>query len=614
MADIIHLLPDFVANQIAAGEVIQRPASIIKELMENSVDAGADKVDVWITDAGKTSIQVVDNGKGMSETDARLAFERHATSKIKESADLFKLHTMGFRGEALASIAAVAQVELKTRTIEDEIGVHLSLVSANIIEQKPVACSVGAQFIVNNIFYNVPARRRFLKSNITEINNIMLEFERVALIHPDIEFTFHRDNVQSIDLRPSSLKKRITDLFGINLDKFLLPVHVETSLVKIDGFVGSPESARTKGTKQFFFVNERYMKHPYFHRAILTAFERLIPTEKQIPYFYCLEVDPSRIDVNIHPTKTEIKFEDEQAIWQIILAVTKEALGKFNAIPSIDFEPNVVPEIPSYYPGIQAPEPILSVDKSYNPFFQGKQPERNSKDNLNNWEKYYNSISKVTSTASDLSAHQNIFSEQKLYNEKSSEEQKEWEQETISCIQYDEKYIITPVKSGLMVIDQHRAHIRILYDKYLSELNNHNGVSQGLLFPELFQVPISQITLLDTLLDDFSAVGFDISCMGGGSYAINGVPAGSEKQNSIELVMKIMDSFDKSKDTKKIVHSSIALTLAKSNAISYFQILNIEEMTHLIEKLLRSSTPKYTPEGKLIIGIIENQKLDFLMK
>ena len=298
--DIIHLLPDFVANQIAAGEVIQRPASVIKELMENAVDADATRIDVWITDAGKTSIQVVDNGKGMSETDARLAFERHATSKIQDAQDLFKLTTMGFRGEALASIAAVAQVELKTKTTEDEIGIWLSLNGAKITEQKPVACPVGAHFIVNNLFYNVPARRRFLKSDVTETKCVMQEFERVALAHPEIEFTFHRDDVQILDLRRGTFKKRIIDLFGNSLDKNLLPIQVETSLVKIDGFVGTPESARSKGTKQFFFVNGRYMRHPFFHRAVQEAFNELVQPTDQVPYFLYLQVDPASIDVKYH--------------------------------------------------------------------------------------------------------------------------------------------------------------------------------------------------------------------------------------------------------------------------------------------------------------------------
>ena len=607
MPDIIHLLPDFVANQIAAGEVIQRPASVIKELMENSIDAGADKIDVWITDGGKTTIQVVDNGKGMSETDARMAFERHATSKIKDAADLFKLQTMGFRGEALASIVAVAQVELKTKTINDEIGTCLNLSGPKIVDQKPVACPTGAQFTVNNLFYNVPARRRFLKSDITETNNILVEFERVALIHPDIEFTFHRDDEQILDLRQSSFKKRITDLFGSNLDKSLLPVHVETSLVKIDGFVGSPESARAKGAKQFFFVNERYMKHPYFHRAIMAAFERLIPSDKQIPYFYCIEVEPSKIDVNIHPTKTEIKFEDEQAVWQIILAVTKEVLGRFNAVPSIDFEASAVPEIPSFNPDQASTEPKPDVDKSYNPF--GQQVHKRTVD-LGDWQSFYKGIVDTASTSVPKEMSEDGDKAKTLYDEITLEEKKDWDNEPVSCIQFDGRYIVTPVKSGLMLINQHRAHIRILYDQYMANLKNRDGVSQGLLFPELFQIPVSQVPVLNSLLEDFEAVGFDISGMGGGSYVVNGVPAGAEKQNSVALIMDLLESYEENHSTKEAVYSSIGLTLARNNAISSVQKLTKEEMIHLIESLFTCQSPKYTPDGKIIVLNIGNEEIN----
>ena len=610
MSDIIHLLPDFVANQIAAGEVIQRPASVVKELLENSIDAGADKIDLWITDGGKTQIQVIDNGKGMSETDARLAFERHATSKIKDAADLFQLHTMGFRGEALASIVAVAQVELKTKTINDEIGTWLTFSGAKVMEQKPVACPTGAQFTINNLFYNVPARRRFLKSNVTETNNIMQEFERVALIHPDVDFSLHRDDVQTLDLRQSSFKKRIVDLFGNNLDKVLLPVHVETSLVTVDGFLGAPESARAKGARQFFFVNDRYMRHPYFHRAIMAAFEKLIPADKQIPYFYCLRVEPSRIDVNIHPTKTEIKFEDEQAIWQIILAVTKEVLGRFNAVPTIDFEASAVPDIPAFRSQSSPSEPKPNVDKMYNPFGKASKPRDV---NIGNWQSFYESIAKTSSTA--VPANQNTDlpdSDSNLFADTPSEEQTEGG--AFVCLQFQNKFIVTPVKSGLMIIDQHRAHIRILYDRFMSNIEKRDGVSQGLLFPELFQVPISQVPILNSLLENFEAVGFDISDMGAGSYAVNGVPSGTEKQNSVEMIMKLLESYEENKSAQESVYSSISLSLARNNAISPSQILTKEEMVHLIEELFTCKSPKYTPDGKIIVFILENEELNARFK
>lgn len=617
MADIIHLLPDVVANQIAAGEVIQRPASVIKELMENSIDAGADKIDVWVTDAGKTSIKVVDNGKGMSETDARLSFERHATSKIKDASDLFRLHTMGFRGEALASIAAVAQVELCTRTIDDELGISLSLSNAKVIDQHPVACQRGAQFTVNNLFYNVPARRRFLKSDVTEMKNIMQEFERVALIHPDVEFTLHRDGNLLLDLRSGSFKKRIVDIFGASLDKNLLPIHVETSLVTVDGFVGTPESARVKGVQQFFFVNERYMRHPYFHRAVMSAYERLVPQDRQVAYFIMLEVDPSRIDVNIHPTKTEIKFSDEQAIWQILMAVIKEALGRFNEVPSIDFTPASVPSIPTYNPQNPKPNipPQVSVQQDYNPFDkpasravagQGGYDCRHSAHPVDpHWEALYGS----PRPEREIPGQQDAL----LYRDAPEIDRKEWEAEGVSCMQYD-RYIITSSQSGLMVIDQHRAHIRVLYDKFLARLAHHDGISQGLLFPELFQIPVSQSVVLNRLLDDFKAVGFDIASMGGGSYAVKGVPAGTERQNSVDFVMYILSQYGTKETPQSTLHSSIALTLAKNNAILPNQQLTKDEMNQLIADLLSCQTPKYTPDGHQVMAILDADKLKALLK
>ena len=369
MSDVIQLLPDSVANQIAAGEVIQRPASVIKELVENSVDADATTINVLVVDAGRTSIQVIDNGKGMSETDARLSFERHATSKIRNASDLFELHTMGFRGEALASIAAVAQVELKTRTATDDIGTQISLAGSKITAQEPVSCPVGSNFMVENLFFNVPARRKFLKSNSTELNNILSAFERIVLVYPNINFTFHSNGVEMFNLKKGSLRQRIVDVFGKRLNHDLLPVGVETSVCKLKGFVGKPESARKKTPHQYFFVNGRYMKHPYFHKAVLAAFERLIPLGEQVPYFIYFDVNPEDIDVNIHPTKTEIKFENEQTIWQILMAAVKDSIGRFNDVPSIDFDTEGKPDIPVFDASASFSEaPKVEFNPSYNPF------------------------------------------------------------------------------------------------------------------------------------------------------------------------------------------------------------------------------------------------------
>ena len=611
MADVIRLLPDVVANQIAAGEVIQRPSSVVKELMENSVDAGADAIEVWVTDAGKTNIQVVDNGRGMSETDARLSFERHATSKIRTAADLFALHTMGFRGEALASIVAVAQVELKTRTKEDDLGGWMYLEASKLVEQKAVACKIGSSFSIKNLFFNVPARRRFLKSDATELNNIMTEFERVALIHPEIGFTFHRDETLVMDLRPSSFRKRITSLFGNNLDKQLLPVQVETSLIKIDGFVGNPESARTKGARQFFFVNHRYMKHLYFNRAVMAAFDKLIPSDKQVPYFLCLEVDPGKIDVNIHPTKTEIKFEDDQAIWKILLAAVKESLGRFNVAPSMDFTDENVLEIPVFNPTTPVASPQIEYDRSYTPFQDTPRTSSSRNYAPDRWEDLYASLKKTTSTA--VNQVQEVV--QPLFDEPKSEPTTEpVEKDTAVYFQYRGKYIFTTVRSGLMMIDQNRASLRIAYDRFMKQIKQHSVVVQGLLFPEILQVPVGKSVVFSEHLSEMATVGFDIESMGGGRFAVNGVPAGTEKQDILLLVQEVYELFINNAGTAldKIYHQ-VALTLARRNLLPNGQTLNNEEMKKLVDDLFLCEIPNYTPDGKLVLTIIGNEKIESLL-
>lgn len=611
MADVIRLLPDVVANQIAAGEVIQRPSSVVKELMENSVDAGADAIEVWVTDAGKTNIQVVDNGRGMSETDARLSFERHATSKIRTAADLFALHTMGFRGEALASIVAVAQVELKTRTKEDDLGVWMYLEASKLVEQKAVACKIGSSFSIKNLFFNVPARRRFLKSDATELNNIMTEFERVALIHPEIGFTFHRDETLVMDLRPSSFRKRITSLFGNSLDKQLLPVQVETSLIKIDGFVGNPESARTKGARQFFFVNHRYMKHQYFNRAVMAAFDKLIPSDKQVPYFLCLEVDPGKIDVNIHPTKTEIKFEDDQAIWKILLAAVKESLGRFNVAPSMDFTDENVLEIPVFNPTTPVASPQIEYDRSYTPFQDTPRTSSSRNYAPDRWEDLYASLKKTTSTA--VNQVQEVV--QPLFDEPKSEPTTEpVEKDTAVYFQYRGKYIFTTVRSGLMMIDQNRASLRIAYDRFMKQIKQHSVVVQGLLFPEILQVPVGKSVVFSEHLSEMATVGFDIESMGGGRFAVNGVPAGTEKQDILLLVQEVYELFINNAGTAldKIYHQ-VALSLARRNLLPNGQTLNNEEMKKLVDDLFLCEIPNYTPDGKLVLTIIGNEKIESLL-
>lgn len=614
MSDIIRLLPDSIANQIAAGEVIQRPASVIKELMENSVDAGATSISVSIVDAGKTSIQVVDNGKGMSETDARLSFERHATSKISKASDLFNLRTMGFRGEALASIVAVAQVELKTRTEDEEIGTYLLLEGSRIKEQKVVAFNVGTSMTVNNLFYNVPARRRFLKSNQTESNNVMSEFERVALVHPEISFSFFRDDVQILDLRSCSFRKRIIDLFGTVFDKQLLPVQVDTSIVKISGFVGSPQSAKSKGARQYFFVNKRYMKHPYFHRAVMTAYERLIPVDKQIPYFLCLEVEPEKIDVNIHPTKTEIKFEDDQSIWQIILAAVRESIGKFDAAPTIDFDMGNAPEIPTINNIEVTSSPKIQIDPEYNPFRSAPKGYHKQTVNSQDWESLY-AINNKTKVPNEGITKENLFHEEESsmsFKKNETFDEVVNHDESAVYLQHQGKYIILSVKSGLMVIDQHRASVRILFDKFMTQLTNGEAISQKLLFPEMIHIPAIQSEMFLQNLVYLRAAGFDITEKEENNFQIDGVPAGTEKQNPETLLRDVFEELlynEEESVPEYKIYSQMALVIARHNAIAYGQTLLMKEMQNLVQELFACTSPNFTPDGKNILSILPNEHL-----
>lgn len=624
--DLIHLLPDSVANQIAAGEVIQRPASVVKELVENSVDAGATNIQVRLTDAGRTNIQVIDNGKGMSETDARMSFERHATSKIKDPADLFALHTFGFRGEALASIASVAQVELRTRRSEDELGTVIHIAGSRIESQEVDVCPVGTNFQVKNLFFNVPARRKFLKSDQTELNNVMIEIERIALVHPEIAFSVYRNDVELINVPQATSRQRIQHLFGKKLGQELLSVEVDTTLVKITGCVGVPESARKKGAHCFFFVNGRYMRHPYFHKAVMEAYTHLIPPTEQVPYFLYLTVEPSRIDVNIHPTKTEIKFEDEQAIWQILMASVREVLGRSNAAPSIDFDVADCPEIPIHTQGLGAAAftpPELTVDTNYNPF---KQNPPTYKRSAVRWDDFYRGIEGSSlgqevrfneMPTNDLPWAEGIASTEQEPKNSNIQAGELFDTDTISqepcsdCYQYKGHYILTSMKSGLMLVDQHRAHVRILFERYLTQLNEQRSVSQGLLFPEMFTVSLTQSMIMEQMLDDFYSLGFDISNMGGGSFAIQGVPSGIEGLNPVTLVKNMLEEATEKGDVSKDeIHSTMALTMARSAAIVVGQVLSANEMTALIEELFACEIPAYAPNGKKVFTIITEEELD----
>lgn len=618
MSDVIRLLPDSVANQIAAGEVIQRPASVIKELVENAIDAQAKNIHVLITDAGRTCIQVIDDGKGMSETDARLSFERHATSKIRKADDLFALTTMGFRGEALASIAAVAQVDLKTRTETEELGTLISVAGSKVENQEPVTCPKGSNFSVKNLFFNVPARRKFLKSNQTELSNILTEFERIVLVHPDVAFTLHHNDTEMFNLPASSLRQRIISVFGKKMNQQLLTVEVETTLVKISGYIAKPEAARKKGANQYFFVNGRYMRHPYFHKAVMEAYEQLIPAGEQISYFIYFEVDPANIDVNIHPTKTEIKFENEQAIWQIIAAAVKESLGKFNAVPSIDFDTEGMPDIPAYDANSSIRPPKLNFNPDYNPFNTSSQRDY-SRPKVE-WDALYEGLEKVSheskmnfeQDAEEFPAfteNESAVSPMPLYGEEHGIEK------GAQHYQFKGRFIVTSVKSGLMMIDQHRAHVRVLFEQYLQQIIRKQGMSQGVLFPDILQLPISEAVVLQDIMGDLTAVGFDLSDLGGGSYAINGIPSGIEGLNPVELIRSMLHSaMEKGKDVKDEIHDTLALTLAKAAAIVYGQVLTNEEMVNLVDSLFACPTPNFTPDGKTVLTVISEDEIERLFK
>ena len=626
MSDIIRLLPDSVANQIAAGEVIQRPASVIKELVENAIDAGAQHIDVLVTDAGKSSIQVIDDGKGMSETDARLSFERHATSKIREAADLFALRTMGFRGEALASIAAVAQVELRTCVEGEELGTKLVIAGSKVESQEAISCPKGSNFCVKNLFFNVPARRKFLKSNQTELSNILTEFERIALVNPNVSFTLYHNDAELFNLPAIQLRQRIMGVFGKKINQDLLSLDVDTTMVRISGFVARPESARKKGARQYFFVNGRYMRHPYFHKAIMDAYEHLIPVGEQVSYFIYFDVDPGNIDVNIHPTKTEIKFENEQAIWQILAAAVKETLGKFNAVPSIDFDTEGMPDIPAFesspYAGIQPPKTTYNPD--YNPFNTSAVPPSSySSKPSRDWEQLYEGLEHHSSAQhiqksypddgdyfTAVSMEQPVtptlydHSEEAAMGEKSSQH-----------YQFKGRFILTSVKSGLMIIDQQRAHIRILYDQYLEQITRRQGASQGMLFPDIVQFPVSEVPVLQEIMEDLSYLGFELTDLGGGSYAINGIPSGIEGLNPVELIQSMVHTaMEKGGKVKEEVQSNLALTLAKAAAIVPGQVLTNDEMNGLVDGLFAVATPNYTPDGKTVLSVLQEDELEKLFK
>lgn len=637
--DKIQLLPDSVANQIAAGEVIQRPASVIKELMENSVDAGATKISVLIINAGRTSMQVVDDGVGMSVTDARLAFERHATSKIRKADDLFTLNTMGFRGEALPSIASVAQVTLKTRTEENPIGTCLHIEGGRFDSQEPVACPKGCNFIVENLFFNVPVRRKFLKSNVTEMNNIVTAFQRIALVYPDIHFTLSHNGQELYNLPATNTHRRIVDIFGKKIDSTLLPLEVETSLGKVYGFIGKPESAHKKNVQQYFFVNGRFMKHAAFHKAVMSAYERLIPQGEQVPYFIYLNVKPEDIDVNIHPTKTEIKFQDESAVWQIISAAAREAVGRFSTIPTIDFDTEDRPDIPAYNDAIAVTPPTIDINPQYNPFAQSDSDSRPATSNAqrnqksggsihesalnydkmkvqHGWEALYDNLNTIHPEKQDTT----LFG---FGNTDSKEEAIETEQQESMIAaddiastrsnehyQYKGSYIITAIPAGLMVTDQELAHERILFERYMKDMARSTVASQRLLFPDAVQFTVAEMLMLPEILPEMESLGFELTNLGGGNYAINAVPASLGNANAAQTVSNMVSAaVESNTNVRDELYTSLAASMAHNTSIVHGQVLSAEEMENIIASLLACENTRYSPSGKEIYHIIPDSEI-----
>ncbi len=616
MSDIIQLLPDSVANQIAAGEVIQRPASVVKELVENALDAGASEIVIHIKDAGKTLIQISDNGCGMSPTDARMAFERHATSKISSANDLFCIRTMGFRGEALASIAAIADVELKTKRVEDEVGTLIHIIGSEVKTQEPAACSDGTNFSVKNLFFNVPARRKFLKANTTELKHIINEIQRVALPNPEIKISLFHNNAPLYELSKNNSRRRIIEVFGKNINQSLVAVEEETSIVKVSGFVGLPKYARKTMGEQFFFVNGRYMRHPYFHKAVMQAYEKLLPPDAFPSYFLFLEINPADIDINVHPTKTEIKFENDRAIWQIIHAAVRESLGKHSVVPSIDFDQSGSIEIPLPQKGREdIAFPDIPINPDYNPFNESKpaatgggggsfslyKPE---KTDVRHWEDLYEGVKKETKEEISIEPAPPKISED-LYRQ--SPEQFTGKR----VLQLKQKYILTPVKSGLMIIDQKRAHERILFEQFMEVLKTDSVASQQQLFPQTIELNPADAEMLKNILSDLLALGFDIREFGKNTFVINGTPGVLDVSSPEVILEKLLEEYKNSPvDARLKAKEQVALSLAKASAIAYGAELKQEEIDHLIDNLFACSTPNFSPDGKKIVTIIPTEDIE----
>ena len=613
MSDLIKLLPDSVANQIAAGEVIQRPSSVVKELTENAVDAGATEISIVIRDAGRTLVQVIDNGSGMSETDARLSFERHATSKISSADDLFTITTKGFRGEALASIAAVSMTELRTRREEDEAGTLVEINNSRVTRQEPCSCPAGSVFSVRNLFYNVPARRKFLKTDTTEFRHIITEFQRVALAHPEIRFNLTHNDQEIYRLSPGNHRQRIVGLFGKQYNQNLVSVETSTSIVAVRGYAGKPENARRSAGEQFFFVNNRFIRHPYLHRAVMEAYQGLLPPDTVPAYFIFMTADPASVDVNIHPTKTEIKFEDERSVWQIMLASVREALGRFNVVPSLDFGPEGAVEIPVITGNTPAPTPPhIDVDQSFNPFdgTEYNRPETKWK-----WDA-------GRSTPSDWESLFTITTRSK--NRSESESQSESDESMTPgpaddvqgagqrrFFQVKNRYIMCPVISGIMMIDQRRAHERVLYERYLASLGDGPRPAQVSLFPIETEINPGEMAILEEIGEQLRLLGFGINCGSENKVTITGHPADSRNANPLAMLETIISEYRHTMGDPSIgARERVALSMARASAIQYGTPLTHTEMEELFDMLFACSLPNYSPTGKTVMNIITLEELD----
>ncbi|MCB0387813.1 MAG: DNA mismatch repair endonuclease MutL [Winogradskyella sp.] len=613
MSDIIQLLPDHVANQIAAGEVVQRPASVVKELLENAIDAKATIIKLLVKDAGKTLVQVIDNGSGMSVTDSRLSFERHATSKIRSAEDLFQLHTKGFRGEALASIAAIAHVELKTRQAHDEVGTQLIVEGSEVVSQEVVVTPKGTSIAVKNLFFNIPARRNFLKSNQVETRHIIDEFHRVALAHPNIQFVMYHNGSEVFNLPESNYRQRIVNIFGAKTNEKLVPVNEETEVVKISGFVGKPEYAKKTRGEQFFFVNDRFIKSAYLNHAISSAFEGLLKDNTHPSYFLNLTVDPQTIDINIHPTKTEIKFDDEHTLYAILRASVKHSLGQFNIAPVLDFDRDANLDTPYEYKDKHHPNvPNIEVDRSFNPFQEkqvsGKQTTFLKKQTLANWDSLYVGLeSKGTQTQQDFTSVQFESEEQtgSIFKDSNQVETKQ------TTFQIQNKYIISTIKSGMLVIDQHRAHQRVLYEDFLQHITVKESMSQQLLFPVQLHFSPQEIEILRQVKEDLEHTGFLFSNFTNDGIEISGVPVHvPESEVSVILEQLISDIENEVPDSNFSPTDLLAKSMAKSLAVKSGQSLSVTEQEHLVNSLFGCKEPNMSPTNKSTFVTLSVDELD----